>query len=65
MSEISEDKTTEKVRDPRVYMANEGIYLAWIRSRIGIMHKTNIGKVLPPSVRLLSYDVRLYKIINQ
>jgi uncharacterized membrane protein YidH (DUF202 family) len=37
MSEITEDKTTEKVRNRRVHMANERTFLAWIRTSIGIM----------------------------
>ena len=37
MSEIIEDKTTEKVRNRRVHMANERTFLAWIRTSIGIM----------------------------
>ncbi len=37
MSEITEDKTTEKIRNRRVHMANERTFLAWIRTSIGIM----------------------------
>jgi len=37
MSEITEDKTLEKVRNRRVHMANERTFLAWIRTSIGIM----------------------------
>jgi len=37
MSEITEDKTTGKVRNRRVHMANERTFLAWIRTSIGIM----------------------------
>jgi putative membrane protein len=37
MSEIIEDKTLTKVGDPRVHMANERTFLAWIRTSIGIM----------------------------
>ena len=37
MSEINEDKTSAKARDPRVYMANERTFLAMIRTSIGIM----------------------------
>ena len=37
MSEIAEDKTTEKIRNRRVHMANERTFLAWIRTSIGIM----------------------------
>jgi len=32
-----EDKTTARVRDRRVHMANERTFLAWIRTSIGIM----------------------------
>lgn len=37
MSEITEDKITEKVRNRRVHMANERTFLAWIRTSIGVM----------------------------
>jgi len=37
MPEITEDKTTEEVRNRRVHMANERTFLAWIRTSIGIM----------------------------
>ena len=30
-------ENTDKMRDPRVYMANERTFLAWIRTSIGIM----------------------------
>ena len=37
MSEIIEAKDSVKVRNRRVYMANERTFLAWIRTGIGIM----------------------------
>lgn len=37
MSEMPEVKNTVKVRNRRVYMANERTFLAWIRTGIGIM----------------------------
>ena len=37
MTEIIEDKESAKVGDPRVHMANERTFLAWIRTSIGIM----------------------------
>ncbi|MCL4481297.1 MAG: DUF202 domain-containing protein [Bacteroidetes bacterium] len=37
MSEITENKESEKVRNRRVHMANERTFLAWIRACIGIM----------------------------
>ncbi|MFZ2338768.1 MAG: DUF202 domain-containing protein, partial [Bacteroidales bacterium] len=37
MSEINENKESEKVRNRRVHMANERTFLAWIRTSIGIM----------------------------
>ncbi|MBF0215837.1 MAG: DUF202 domain-containing protein [Candidatus Omnitrophica bacterium] len=37
MSEMLEDKSSLKVRDRRVHMANERTFLAWIRTCIGIM----------------------------
>jgi putative membrane protein len=37
MSEIIEDKKSERVRNRRVHMANERTFLAWIRTSIGIM----------------------------
>ena len=37
MSEIIEDKKSARVRNRRVYMANERTFLAWIRTSIGIM----------------------------
>lgn len=37
MSEITEEKTAEKVRNRRVHMANERTFLAWIRTSIGVM----------------------------
>ena len=37
MSEMPEDKNSVKVRNRRVYMANERTFLAWIRTGIGIM----------------------------
>jgi len=37
MSEITEDKIIEKVRNRRVHMANERTFLAWVRTGIGIM----------------------------
>lgn len=37
MSKMIEDKNSAKVRNRRVYMANERTFLAWIRTCIGIM----------------------------
>ena len=37
MTEIIEDKKSARVRNRRVYMANERTFLAWIRTSIGIM----------------------------
>jgi len=37
MPEITEDKTTEEVRNRRIHMANERTFLACIRTSIGIM----------------------------
>lgn len=37
MSEIIKDKSTSKIRNRRVHMANERTFLAWIRTSIGIM----------------------------
>ena len=37
MTEIIENKESAKVGDPRVHMANERTFLAWIRTSIGIM----------------------------
>lgn len=37
MTEIIEDKESEKVGNRRVHMANERTFLAWIRTSIGIM----------------------------
>lgn len=37
MAESTEEKKPAKVGDPRVHMANERTFLAWIRTSIGIM----------------------------
>jgi len=37
MPELSEGKTSSKVSNRRVHMANERTFLAWIRTSIGIM----------------------------
>lgn len=37
MTEIIEDKESEKVGNRRVHLANERTFLAWIRTSIGIM----------------------------
>jgi uncharacterized membrane protein YidH (DUF202 family) len=37
MTEISDKKKSEGVRNRRVHMANERTFLAWIRTSIGIM----------------------------
>ncbi len=37
MPELSEGKTSPKVSNRRVHMANERTFLAWIRTSIGIM----------------------------
>lgn len=37
MPEASGDKTSVKVRNRRVHMANERTFLSWIRTSIGIM----------------------------
>ena len=37
MTSIQEDKSSPKVRNRRVHMANERTFLAWIRTSIGIM----------------------------
>ena len=37
MTEISDKKKSERVRNRRVHMANERTFLAWIRTSIGIM----------------------------
>lgn len=37
MTEIIEDKEYRKVGDPRVHIANERTFLAWIRTSIGTM----------------------------
>jgi putative membrane protein len=37
MTEVSQEKNTEKKHNRRVHMANERTYLAWIRTSIAIM----------------------------
>ena len=37
MTEVVDDKDSEKVGNRRVHMANERTFLAWIRTSIGIM----------------------------
>jgi uncharacterized membrane protein YidH (DUF202 family) len=37
MTEISDKKKSERIRNRRVHMANERTFLAWIRTSIGIM----------------------------
>lgn len=37
MPDATEEKTSSKVRNRRVHMANERTFLAWIRTSIGIM----------------------------
>ena len=37
MTSMPEDKSSPKVRNRRVHMANERTFLAWIRTSIGIM----------------------------
>ena len=37
MPDATEEKTSSKIRNRRVHMANERTFLAWIRTSVGIM----------------------------
>lgn len=55
MTEITEDKKLQKVRNRRVHMANERTFLAWIRTSIGIMAFGFVVEKFALFVKQISY----------
>ncbi len=55
MTSIPEDKSSPKVRNRRVHMANERTFLAWIRTSIGIMAFGFVVEKFAIFIRQVSY----------
>ena len=62
MTEISDKKKSERVRNRRVHMANERTFLAWIRTSIGIMAFGFVVEKFALFVKQFSFYVSKYPL---